>query len=50
MSNITNPAVAEYAVARIACLGIGHVFGLPGDYSFPINDAIEDHHGLDWTL
>jgi indolepyruvate decarboxylase len=46
----TNPTVAEYAVARIAALGIGHVFGLPGDFSFPINDAIEDHPELEWIL
>ncbi len=46
----TAPTVAEYAVARIAALGIGHVFGLPGDFSFPINDAIEDHPDLEWIL
>ena len=46
----TAPTVAEYAVARIAALGIGHVFGLPGDFSFPINDAIEDHPVLEWIL
>jgi indolepyruvate decarboxylase len=46
----TNPTVAEYAVARIAALGIGHVFGLRGDFSFPINDAIEDHPDLEWIL
>jgi indolepyruvate decarboxylase len=45
-----NPTVAEYAVDRIAALGIRHVFGLPGDFSFPINDAIKDHPSLDWTL
>jgi len=46
----TNPTVAEYAVGRIAALGISHVFGLPGDFSFPINDAIEDHPDLEWIL
>lgn len=45
-----NPTVAEYAVGRIAALGISHVFGLPGDYSFPINDAIEEHPDLEWIL
>ena len=48
--NTANPTVAEYAVDRIAALGIRHVFGLPGDYSFPINDAIEDHPELKWIL
>jgi len=45
-----NPTVAEYVVGRIAALGIRHVFGLPGDYSFPINDAIEEHPGLEWII
>lgn len=49
-SGKTVQTVAEYAVNRIASLGIRHVFGLPGDYSFPINDAIEEHHGLEWIL
>jgi len=44
------PTVAEYAVHRIVALGIRHVFGLPGDFSFPINDAIENHPGLEWIL
>lgn len=41
--------VAEYAVARIAALGIDHAFGVPGDFSFPIDDAIESQ-GLQWIL
>ena len=45
-----NPTVAEYVVERIAALGIRHVFGLPGDYSFPINDAIEEHPNLEWII
>lgn len=46
----SQPTVAEYAVDRIASLGIRHVFGLPGDFSFPVNDAIEDHPSLEWIL
>lgn len=45
----TNRTVAEYAVARIAALGIDHAFGVPGDFSFPIDDAIESQ-GLKWVL
>ena len=37
------PSVVAYALDRLADLGIGHVFGVPGDYSFPINDAVEEH-------
>jgi len=35
-----NITVVQYAVARLSDLGIKHIFGVPGDYSFPIDDAI----------
>jgi indolepyruvate decarboxylase len=40
------PSVVQYTLDRLADLGIGHVFGVPGDYAFPINDAVElaDRH------
>ncbi|AII49742.1 indolepyruvate decarboxylase [Synechococcus sp. KORDI-52] len=38
-----------YALDRLADLGIGHVFGVPGDYAFPINDAVEVHPRLQWV-
>ncbi len=47
---MTNPTVAEYAVNRLVQLGIGHVFGLPGDFSFPFDDAIEANEDLTWIL
>ena len=34
------PTVAEYVVDRLADLGIDCVFGVPGDYSFPFDDAM----------
>ena len=43
-----NPTVAEYVVDRLADLGIGHVFGVPGDYSFPIDLAIHANRRLKW--
>lgn len=43
------PSVATYALNRLADLGIGHVFGVPGDYAFPINDAVEVHPRLTWV-
>ena len=43
------PSVVTYALNRLADLGIGHVFGVPGDYSFPINDAVEVHPRLTWV-
>jgi indolepyruvate decarboxylase len=45
----TNPTVAEYVVQQLAALGIKHVFGVPGDYAFPIDLAIEKHVGLTWV-
>ena len=32
--------VIEYVLSRLKDVGISHVFGVPGDFSFPINDAI----------
>ncbi len=46
----SHPTVAEYVIQRLAALGIDRVFGLPGDYSFPIDDAIETTPGIQWVL
>ncbi len=40
------PTVAQYVVQRLAALGIRHVFGVPGDYSFPFDGAIEQNPDL----
>ena len=42
------PTVAEYVVERLASLGIAHVFGVPGDYAFPFNNAIEASDRVTW--
>lgn len=44
-----SPSVVTYALNRLADLGIEHVFGVPGDYSFPLNDAVEVHPRLQWV-
>jgi indolepyruvate decarboxylase len=44
------PTVADYIMDRLADLGIGHVFGVPGDYAFPIDNAIESNRRLSWVL
>jgi len=44
-----SPSVVAYALDRLADLGIAHVFGVPGDYAFPINDAVEVHERLQWV-
>jgi indolepyruvate decarboxylase len=40
--------VAEYVVERLAALGIEHVFGVPGDYTFPFDNAIEASKSVTW--
>jgi indolepyruvate decarboxylase len=42
-------SVAEYALTRLSQLGIDRVFGVPGDYSFTIDDAVEKVAGLSWV-
>ena len=46
---MTNPTVAEYTLARLAALGIDQIFGVPGDYAFTIDDAVEVVDGLSWV-
>ncbi|MBM5822596.1 MAG: alpha-keto acid decarboxylase family protein [Cyanobacteria bacterium K_Offshore_surface_m2_011] len=43
------PSLVQYTLDRLADLGIGHVFGVPGDYAFPVNDAVEIHPRLQWV-
>jgi len=49
-STVGTPTVAEYVLGRLADLGIDRVFGVPGDYSFPIDDAIETSTRLSWVV
>lgn len=44
-----SPSVVGYALDRLAALGIEHVFGVSGDYAFPLNDAVEVHPHLQWV-
>ena len=46
---MSNPTVAQYTLQRLTALGIDKVFGVPGDYAFSVNDAVEDVNGLDWV-
>lgn len=47
MSSST-PTVVEYVINRLADLGIDRAFGVPGDYAFPFDDAIEECDRLEW--
>ena len=40
--------VAEYAVSRLAKLGITDCFGLPGDFAFPFDNAIASSKSIQW--
>ncbi len=46
---MSNPTVAQYTLRRLAALGIDKVFGVPGDYAFSVDDAVETVDGLDWV-
>ena len=46
---MTDPTIAAYAVKRLSDLGIDRVFGVPGDYAFPIDMAIEQCPALEWV-
>lgn len=47
---MSQPTVAEYVLRRLSTLGIDRVFGVPGDYAFSIDDAVEVVDGLDWVV
>jgi indolepyruvate decarboxylase len=40
--------VIEHVLSRLYDLGIRDVFGVPGDYAFPVNDAICNSRQLRW--
>ncbi|WP_292388296.1 alpha-keto acid decarboxylase family protein [Methanosarcina sp. UBA5] len=42
------PTVIQYLLDRLKQLGIRDIFGVPGDFAFPINNAICDDKELHW--
>lgn len=40
--------VIQYVLDRLAELGVSDIFGVPGDYAFPVNDAICRHEKIRW--
>ena len=46
---MSQPTVAQYTLTRLAALGIHKIFGVPGDYAFSVDDAVETVDGLDWV-
>ena len=41
--------VIEHVLSRLKDLGISKVFGVAGDFAFPIEDAIVGFPGIDWV-
>lgn len=41
--------VIEYVLDRLHEIGITDIFGVPGDFAFPINDAIVAHPRINWV-
>jgi indolepyruvate decarboxylase len=41
--------VIEHVLRRLKSIGIDHVFGVPGDYAFPVEDAIVNFPGIEWV-
>jgi indolepyruvate decarboxylase len=46
---MASPSVAQYVLARLSQLGLDRIFGVPGDYAFSIDDAVEQVPGLSWV-
>nr|WP_062341851.1 thiamine pyrophosphate-binding protein [Herbidospora sakaeratensis] len=40
--------VIEHVLNRLRDIGVRHVFGVPGDYAFPVDDAIVAHPDVEW--
>ncbi|TNL00574.1 hypothetical protein CYD30_28805 [Kosakonia cowanii] len=40
--------VIEHVLGRLSDLGIKHVFGVPGDYAFPVEDAVCESEKMEW--
>ncbi|OBK47846.1 alpha-keto acid decarboxylase family protein [Mycobacterium kubicae] len=44
----TTPTVIDYVLRRLHEIGISDVFGVPGDFAFPMHDAIVAHPEINW--
>jgi len=41
-------SVIQYVLSRLSALGVTDIFGVPGDFAFPVNDAICHDGNLRW--
>jgi indolepyruvate decarboxylase len=40
--------VIEHVLGRLTEIGVEDVFGVAGDYAFPVNDALVEHPAINW--
>jgi indolepyruvate decarboxylase len=40
--------VIQYVLRRLNEIGVDDIFGVAGDYAFPVNDAIVEHPRINW--
>ncbi|MBV8292089.1 MAG: alpha-keto acid decarboxylase family protein, partial [Mycobacterium sp.] len=40
--------VIQYILRRLNEIGVDDIFGVAGDYAFPVNDAITQHPAINW--
>ena len=48
MMNTKTTTVIDYIVQRLADEGIKDCFGVPGDYAFPVCDAVDRSPNIKW--
>jgi indolepyruvate decarboxylase len=40
--------IIQYILRRLNEIGVDDIFGVAGDYAFPVNDAIAEHPAINW--
>src|SRR6266436_4191571 len=45
---VKTTTVIDYIVQRLADEGVEHCFGVPGDYAFPVGDAVDRNPNIKW--
>jgi indolepyruvate decarboxylase len=46
--DIMAETIIQYVLRRLNEIGVDDVFGVAGDYAFPVNDAIAEHPATNW--
>jgi indolepyruvate decarboxylase len=41
--------VIEHVLGRLKAIGVNHIFGVAGDYAFPVDDAVVNFQGIEWV-